>query len=64
MPNPSRVPPSQFSTEKCLPLLYLTLRVLPIGMRDPAGLAYLLARAADTIADTSLVPPELLLRAC
>ncbi len=37
---------------------YLTLRVLPAGMRDPVGLAYLLARAADTIADTSLLPPE------
>jgi farnesyl-diphosphate farnesyltransferase len=36
---------------------YLTLRVLPIGMRDPISLAYLLARAADTIADTSLIPP-------
>ncbi|WP_144107731.1 phytoene/squalene synthase family protein [Paraburkholderia sp. BCC1886] len=36
---------------------YLTLRVLPAGMRDPIGLAYLLARAADTIADTSLIPP-------
>ncbi len=37
---------------------YLTLRVLPVGMRDPVGLAYLLARAADTIADTSLITPE------
>lgn len=37
---------------------YLTLRVLPAGMRDPVGVAYLLARAADTIADTSLIPPE------
>ncbi|WP_455286388.1 phytoene/squalene synthase family protein [Cupriavidus necator] len=37
---------------------YLTLRVLPSRMRDPVGLAYLLARAADTIADTSLIPPE------
>ncbi len=36
---------------------YLTLRVLPKGMRDPVGLAYLLARAADTIADTSLIEP-------
>jgi len=36
---------------------YLTLRVLPAGMRDPIGLAYLLARAADTISDTSLIPP-------
>ncbi|PXW25485.1 phytoene/squalene synthase family protein [Paraburkholderia caballeronis] len=37
---------------------YLTLSVLPAGMRDPVGVAYLLARAADTIADTSLIPPE------
>lgn len=36
---------------------YITLRILPEGMRDPIGLAYLLARAADTIADTSLIPP-------
>lgn len=36
---------------------YLTLRVLPGGMRAPVGLAYLLARAADTIADTSLIAP-------
>jgi farnesyl-diphosphate farnesyltransferase len=36
---------------------YLTMRVLPAGMRDPVGEAYLLARAADTIADTSLIPP-------
>ncbi|MCY3018843.1 MAG: phytoene/squalene synthase family protein [Planctomycetota bacterium] len=37
---------------------YLTLSVLPAGLREPVGLAYLLARAADTIADTSLVAPE------
>lgn len=37
---------------------YLTLRVLPGGLREPIGLAYLLARAADTIADTRLLPPE------
>ena len=37
---------------------YLTLRVLPKGLREPIGLAYLLARAADTIADTRLLPPE------
>jgi farnesyl-diphosphate farnesyltransferase len=36
---------------------YLTLAVLPAPMRDPVGLAYLLARAADTIADTSLIEP-------
>ena len=37
---------------------YLTLRILPAGMRDPIGLAYLLARAADTIADTSVISPQ------
>jgi farnesyl-diphosphate farnesyltransferase len=35
---------------------YLTLRVLPAEVRTPIGLAYLLARATDTIADTELVP--------
>ena len=37
---------------------YLSLRVLPADLREPIGLAYLLARAADTIADTPLTPPE------
>lgn len=37
---------------------YLTLRVLPGGIRPQIGLAYLLARAADTIADTRLVSAE------
>src|SRR5246127_1218371 len=58
MPNPTR----PFLLGPLLKVVsrsfYLTLRVLPAGMRDPVGLAYLLARAADTIADTSLVPPE------
>ena len=35
---------------------YLTLRVLPATLRTPVGLAYLFARAADTIADTRLIP--------
>ncbi len=30
---------------------YLTIRILPKNLREPVGLAYLLARAADTIAD-------------
>ena len=34
---------------------YLTLRVLPGKVRSPIGLAYLLARTTDTIADTELV---------
>jgi farnesyl-diphosphate farnesyltransferase len=37
---------------------YLTLRVLPAKIRSPIGLAYLLARTTDTIADTELVPLE------
>ncbi len=37
---------------------YLSIRVLPTELREPVGLAYLLARAADTIADTSLLAPE------
>lgn len=32
---------------------YLTLRALPPPLREPIGLAYLLARATDTIADTT-----------
>ena len=35
---------------------YLTLRVLPAAIRSQIGLAYLLARTTDTIADTEIVP--------
>jgi len=35
---------------------YLTLRVLPETIRARVALAYLLARASDTIADTEVVP--------
>lgn len=35
---------------------YLTLRVLPAAIRPQIGLAYLLARTTDTVADTELVP--------
>lgn len=34
---------------------YLSLRLLPEGMRDGASLGYLLARSSDTIADTASV---------
>lgn len=37
---------------------YLTLRVLPGRIRPQLGLAYLLARTTDTVADTALVPVE------
>ena len=37
---------------------YLTLRVLPGNLRTPVGLAYLLGRTADTIADTKTASPR------
>jgi farnesyl-diphosphate farnesyltransferase len=37
---------------------YLTLRILPRAVRDQIGLAYLLARTTDTIADTEAVAVE------
>jgi farnesyl-diphosphate farnesyltransferase len=36
---------------------YLSIRLLPEKLRRPVGLAYLLARATDTVADTTQVPP-------
>lgn len=35
---------------------YLTMRILPQAIRPQISLAYLLARATDTIADTTLIP--------
>ena len=58
MPNPNRAFLLGPLLKGVSRSFYLTLRVLPAGMRDPIGLAYLLARAADTIADTSLILPE------
>jgi farnesyl-diphosphate farnesyltransferase len=37
---------------------YLTLHVLPARVRPQIGLAYLLARTTDTIADTEILPVE------
>src|SRR5437660_9882053 len=37
---------------------YLTIRVLPVEVRSQIALAYLLARATDTVADTRAVPVE------
>jgi len=42
---------------------YLTLRVLPKRIRYQIGLAYLLARTSDTIADTEMISPEQRLQA-
>jgi len=36
----------------------LTLRLLPWALREPLGIAYLLARASDTVADEGTLPPE------
>jgi farnesyl-diphosphate farnesyltransferase len=58
MPNPTRAFLLGPLLKGVSRSFYLTLRVLPVGMRDPIGLAYLLARAADTIADTSLIAPS------
>jgi farnesyl-diphosphate farnesyltransferase len=37
---------------------YLTMRILPPAIRPQVSLAYLFARATDTIADTELVPVQ------
>jgi len=37
---------------------YLSLAILPRALREPIGLAYLLARASDTVADTRLIPRD------
>jgi farnesyl-diphosphate farnesyltransferase len=37
---------------------YLTLRMFPKGIRGQIGLAYLLARTSDTVADTEIIPVE------
>jgi len=54
-----RIPP----TELCGPILravsrsfYISIRFLPRRLRQPVGLAYLLARATDTVADTAQIP--------
>lgn len=38
---------------------YLSMRLLPEAMREPVSLAYLLARASDTLADTEGLDAEL-----
>ena len=35
---------------------YLSIRFLPLQLREPIALAYLLARATDTVADTTRIP--------
>jgi farnesyl-diphosphate farnesyltransferase len=42
---------------------YISIRLLPRRMREPVGLAYLLARTTDTLADTGSVPLQLRIEA-
>ena len=49
-------PSSQLLLKRVSRSFYLSLRVLPARMRHPASLGYLIARAADTIADESSLP--------
>lgn len=42
---------------------YVSIRLLPRRLREPVGLAYLLARATDTIADTANIPAAVRLEA-
>lgn len=55
-------PPASFRFDPLLKEVsrsfYLTLRVLPAAVRPQIGVAYLLARATDTIADTKIIPLE------
>jgi farnesyl-diphosphate farnesyltransferase len=38
---------------------YISIRLLPRKLREPVGLGYLLARATDTLADTTEIPAAL-----
>ena len=42
---------------------FISIRLLPRRLREPIGLAYLLARTTDTVADTSSVPLPLRIEA-
>ena len=61
MPIPSTAPPHSNAELQSAILrsvsrsFYLSIRILPTPVRDPVALAYLLARATDTIADTAAI---------
>ena len=59
-------PPSAAADQLIGPILrsvsrsfYLSIRFLPSQLRHPVGLAYLLARATDTVADTTEIPEDI-----
>lgn len=57
MPNPA---PQENELLKAVSrTFYLSMRLLPAEMRQAVSVAYLLARASDSVADTSAAVPEL-----
>lgn len=58
LPGVSREPGMQ-ALKEVSRSFYLSLRLLPSGMRAAASVAYLLARTSDTIADSAKAPAEL-----
>ena len=54
MPRPST--PNRQLLEKVSRSFGLSIRLLPANLQEPVGLAYLLARCADTVADAAAVP--------
>lgn len=61
IPIPSRQLRERLLTEQLKSVsrsFYLTLRILPFTLREPVSLAYLLARAADTITDSKVLTSD------
>ena len=52
--NPTLLP----ILKKTARTLYLSIKALPLKMRNPFCIAYLLCRAADSVADTRIIPHE------
>ena len=53
---PRTTPPNRQLLEKVSRSFGLSVRLLPPTLQDPVGLAYLLARSTDTVADATAVP--------
>lgn len=56
LPNPSPSLPALLRAVSRS--FYLSIRLLPAGLRQPIAVAYLLARASDTLADTADLPSD------
>ncbi len=58
MPQPRRSAPDMLALLRGVSRsFYVSIRLLPAALRMPVAVAYLLARAADTVADTAKLPP-------